>query len=297
MVGGKVAKRLELTDGRSRVSLAPDMGGGIAGMWTKDGVPVLRPLVAGVGPFGLASNVLVPFSNRISGGGFTFEGAHNVVPLNLEGQKFPIHGDGFQKPWDVTNQTSINAEIYLSDGGTGPWAYEARQRFALENGRLTVTLSMTNTGPRLPFGGGFHPWFPRLADTRLRFAAHSVWLEDADHLPTEKIALADNPDWDVGTSGALPQGLINNAFVGWDGRAGFDQPSLGITVDLCAQAPLDTAIVYSPDAQADFFCFEPVSHAVDAHNQPEQPGLAVLETGETLTLEMQIGWRNYENPA
>ena len=38
---------------------------------------------------------------------------------------------------------------------------------------------------------------------------------------------------------------------------------------------------------------EPVTHSVDAHNQPGQPGLAILDKGETMTLKMKIGWLPY----
>ena len=46
---------------------------------------------------------------------------------------------------------------------------------------------------------------------------------------------------------------------------------------------LRTYILYSPGRDASFFCFEPVSHVVDAHNLPGGPeanGLAILAAGE-----------------
>jgi aldose 1-epimerase len=39
----------------------------------------------------------------------------------------------------------------------------------------------------------------------------------------------------------------------------------------------------------DHFCLEPVSHPIDAFHQPGQPGLQVLEQGESLTLA--VSWR------
>ena len=50
-----------------------------------------------------------------------------------------------------------------------------------------------------------------------------------------------------------------------------------------ASAVLSTYLVYSPSRSADFFCFEPVSHPVDAFNLPGEPtshGLVILEVGE-----------------
>ena len=51
---------------------------------------------------------------------------------------------------------------------------------------------------------------------------------------------------------------------------------------------LGVFIVYSPSRDADFFCFEPVSHPVDAHHGE---GLTVLEPGELMSARMRLGWR------
>ena len=50
--------------------------------------------------------------------------------------------------------------------------------------------------------------------------------------------------------------------------------------------PLSTYIVYSPSDKADFFCFEPVTHPVDAHNLPGGPeanGLSILAPQEAVS--------------
>lgn len=62
-----------------------------------------------------------------------------------------------------------------------------------------------------------------------------------------------------------------------------------------AGPPLSTYILYSPSAESRFFCFEPVSHAVDAHNLPPGPeahGLVVLTPGATLATECGFRVRN-----
>ena len=302
MEDGRVVALLELEDERSRVRLVPDLGGAIADMDAKLSsrlAPVLRRWDGPqTGWIGVGSNILVPFSNRISGGGFysdqggsaTFHPIHPNVE-NLD--PFPLHGDGLLKSWQVVSHSSTDAVLRLVNGEIGDFRYTAEVRYLLSSGTLNITLGVTNKGIRLPFGGGFHPWLPRYSDTRLQFNAEAVWLEDNLHLPTEQIALKDYPEWDIGSLGFLPKGLINNAFTGWDGHAKIEQKGLGLTAVITAQAPLDTAIIYSPDCHANFFCFEPVTHSVDAHNQPGQPGLAILEQGETMALNMKIGWLPY----
>jgi aldose 1-epimerase len=53
---------------------------------------------------------------------------------------------------------------------------------------------------------------------------------------------------------------------------------------------LGTLILYSPSAQAPFLCLEPVSHPVDAHNLPGQPGLVRLAQGESLSAFLALSW-------
>lgn len=296
MAGGWVAKRLELNSVGARAVIVPELGAGIADLEAAgpDGAsrPVLRAWSGrpADGPFALACNLLVPFSNRIPGG-FMFDGVHHPMPPNLPGEPFAIHGDGFQKPWAVAERRDHTVTMTLDEGGFGPFRYRAEVRYELSESALIATLALTNTAERrLPHGLGFHPWFPRDARTRLSFVSDGVWLEDERHLPTERIAIADHPQWDFSSPRVLPVGLINNAFVGWRRTARIEQGPAAMSCTVRASDNLDVAIVYSPDGQADFFCFEPVSHAVDAHNRDALPGLVALEPGEQVSGWMEIGW-------
>ena len=164
--------------------------------------------------------------------------------------------------------------------------------YALHDGALEATLTVENRAPmRLPYGLGFHPWFPRHAGTSLTAGARRVWLEDERHLPTGVEPIAAHPDWDFSNGAPLPAGWINNGFDGWDGAATIVQPEDGIALSMQASPELDVFIVYSPSRDADFFCFEPVSHPVDAHHGE---GLTVLEPGETMSAGMRLGWRQLD---
>lgn len=305
MAGGRVAGLLELSDARTRLRLDPARGAAVAGMAARlpggDETPILQPWGdSRAGAFGGGMILLVPFSNRISGGGFvTGEGADrafHAIASNLAGEAFPIHGDGFQRPWAVAEATATRARLELEGGRIGPFAYHAEVEYALEDGALHATLVMTNDGPVLPFGGGFHPWLPRRPGTRLRFAADRVWLEDARHLPTEEVPVAERPGWDFADGVPLPPDWINNAFTGWKGRAWIEQPEGGIVVEVAAGDGLDTVILYAPDPDTGFFCLEPISHPVDAHNLPGWPGLCVLEPGASLILQMRLAWAQMGTP-
>ena len=150
---------------------------------------------------------------------------------------------------------------------------------------------MTNVGKiALPFGGGFHPWFPRSPATRLSFDAKAVWLEDETYLPTECLPLSENPDWRYDQPRGLPRSWINNCFTDWTGVARITQGADAVSCTLTANENIDFAMVFSPGEDAGFFCFEPVSHPVDAHNMPGAPGLRELAPDESMTMSFSMGW-------
>src|SRR3712207_2198636 len=50
-------------------------------------------------PMATSLQVLVPWVNRISGGGFSHDGSFHRLEPNRSGEPFPIHGNGFQQEW------------------------------------------------------------------------------------------------------------------------------------------------------------------------------------------------------
>ena len=110
--------------------------------------------------------------------------------------------------------------------------------------------------------------------------------ETDEHLPAGDAPVASRAAWDFAEPRALPAGWVNNAFLGWDGQARILWPERSLELDIEADPPLSTYILYSPSDKAGFFCFEPVTHSVDAHNLPGGPeanGLAVLAPQEALS--------------
>ena len=238
-------------------------------------------------PFAQGMNLLVPFSNRISMP-FTFAGKIYSVPANLLGEPFAIHGDAFQEPWDVQVQAGDHATLTMR-GDIGPFLYDARVAYVLGPSELSVRLDLTNRAEvTLPYGGGFHPWFPRYPTTKLAFRAGGYWPENKLHLPVTRTPVQVPGDWQFDHPSSLPYGWINAGFSNWDGVAHIYQPTIELTIK---GSGLSTALLYSPDADAPFFCFEPVSHPVDAHNLPGQPGLVPLAPGQSFTLTMQLSWQ------
>lgn len=278
---------MRLAAGQATTILDPQMGAGVVSLE----VGSRAILSTGTGrpagsPFAQGMNLLVPFSNRISGP-FPYDGRSHPVPANLPGEPFPIHGDGFQRAWTVTAQGPDRATLSLS-GDIGPFLYDAEVTYRLTPTALSARLTMTNRAAiALPYGGGFHPWFPRHPGTRLAFRATGYWPQDSRHLPRTTAPEPLPPALTFDPPAPLPDGWINTALSGWDGNATLHQPGLRITLHATG---CNTLILYSPAADAPFLCVEPVSHPVDAHTLPGQPGLTRLAPGESLTLGLTLSW-------
>lgn len=285
-------RAIGISNGQARIEVRPDLGAGLGAYdVVRDGValPVFRTADAAIShPFDLSNIVLVPFSGRLSGGGFTFDGIRYHVAPNFPGEKLPIHGSGFSSVWAPVAQKSGGIDLALSATGPGPFVYDAALTYQLTGTSLRMTLRVTNRAERrLPFGAGFHPWFVRDGGTRLTAPASMVWLEGEDHLPTGAVPVSGRPDMDFSVARKLPDDWINNGFSGWQGRARIDWPERNLSVAIEADRALGSYVLFSPSAGADFFCFEPVSHPVDAFNllgEPEGNGLKILAPGETFSV-------------
>jgi aldose 1-epimerase len=280
---------LTISDGASESAIVPGLGAGLAWYDLLIGgksAPIFRPCrnLSEAHPLDLALNLLVPWSNRISNGGFAFEGEFHPLEPNLPGETFPIHGNAFTSSWVVEGKNSSRATLTLDSSGPGPFRYASTVTYELRSGALSVELGVRNVGVKsLPFGLGLHPWLIRTHQTKLRARSERVVLENGDHLPAEEVDVGTRTDWNFEAPRRLPTRWINNAFLRWDGDANILWPDRGLALNISASPLLTTYVLYSPDGNSDFFCFEPVTHPVDAHNRKDGVGpnrLVVLKPGE-----------------
>lgn len=283
---------IALSDTALATGICPSFGGGMAYLdaW-REGVrvPLMRPLrppAMSAGTFEpnrLACYPLVPWSNRIDRGGFELDGVHVALSPNREDDPYPIHGTGWQRAWRLAQQAPGKIVLALDDTTPGGYAYQAEQCYALHGDTLRVTLTVCNAGEAaLPFGLGLHPFFLHHDGAHLRAMATQMWLNDGHSpIPTKRAAVP--PAWDFRDGRALPGEELNHCFVGWDGQATIEWPGQGLALDLAAN--MDAFILYTP-VGADFFCFEPVDHCIDAVHRPGGAlanGMTRLAPGERLT--------------
>ncbi len=273
---------LTAASGGLRCDIRPDLGGCVAGFWL-GGEAVLRS-VAGdrlENVRGSANFPFLPYSNRMGQCTLSWRGQAHRLRSNFDDSPHSLHGNGWQRPWTVHEQSRdrvVMALAHIPDSDW-PFAFDCTQTISLEGGGLQLALAFTNRAPApAPAGLGWHPYLARRPGARLAFNADARWDTDAGGLPQGSVAVA-------GLDAACDTLALNNCFDGWRGVAEL-QDSVMITR---VASDLPRLLVSTP-AGRDFVAVEPVSHVPNAFNSPdaEAQGMRVLTPGETLHAWMSI---------
>lgn len=263
--------------------LLPGLGGAI-GSLRLEGRDVLRPTPDGADdPFQTASFPLLPYANRIAHGLFPHGGRQWQLPLNFGDHPHSLHGIAWQRAWEVGQVAEAEAVLrFRHPGGQGwPWPFSAEQRFRLLADGFQQSLVLTNLADEtVPAGLGFHPYFPRHADSRLKAIVDAAWEADETCLPLGRAAADRFGDWAAGDSLTRPE-MVDNAHEGWAGEALISGG--GQAFRLTADGAPHLHLYIPPDS--DFFCAEPVTHLPDA---PNRGGLTELAPGARMEISMRI---------
>ncbi len=278
---------LHLKSGLLRCDIRPDLGGCLAGLWWGD-VPVLRSTA---GPALTSARLagsypLVPFSNRVAQAKLVWAGTSHPLVQNNAAEPHAIHGVGWQRPWEVLDESDQFALLSYQHKADAAWpfAFDTSQAFRLSEGALEITLSMTNqSSTPAPAGLGWHPYFVKRATSHLRFAASGRWEMGADKLPTQRLAA-------TGLDTACAALDVDHCFEGWQGEALLSDERLRVRI----ASSLKRLVVFT-NATRDFVAIEPVSHVNNAVNlmatgkwTADELGLRVLQPGESMSEVMSI---------
>ena len=152
----------------------------------------------------------------------------------------------------------------------------------------------------MPAGVGFHPFFPKPGTARLEAVAHRLWKGSAEEFPSRSAAIP--PELDFERSRPVRDACgIDHCYSGWNRHAAIEWPDARYRIALHADGRLDHFVLYVPQDR-DFFCIEPVSHAINAFNFPgsnEHVALALApgqERSATLTLHCERSTRTSVTP-
>ena len=198
---------ISLRTARLRLDVRPDIGGGCAGLWVNAGAVNAGDAgadwrrawvsMAGAREPGwfndLGCYLLAPWSNRVAGAAFPFEGRDVTLRADWP-DGTAIHGVVKDRAWRVLDRSPFSARLlFESDEYAGlnwRWRFRAVARYEVADedvpapggataaqhwrAALACDLEITNTDDRpMPAGGGWHPFFARTlwpgsADVRVR---------------------------------------------------------------------------------------------------------------------------------
>lgn len=281
------------------VEIAPRLGGRVTRFWWHDGdrnIDIFQPIDASVNDPNQSITggcfVLLPFSNRIANGVLNVPGQGSYpLTINEPGRGHTIHGHGRRQAWQVMTYSDDVLDLAYSHAAGDDgwiWPYQARMRIKLLGNQLIYHLSVTNHHAQLqmPAGLGLHPYFPRPQGVRLKAKLDDIWPADECRIPEGPAALP--ADLAFAAEAVLPAGL-DVGFGGWSGPAELHWPGSRPAVEIRADAVFSHLIIFTPP-KSDFFCVEPVSHAVDGFNAAGRgvpgSGLHMLASGECLQGEI-----------
>ena len=267
-----------------RLTILPAMGGGLTSFDARvhgaDWQPIFRRSNPNPSdPNELAFYPLLPWSNRVNPE-FVWAAQRYQLARNRDSEALPIHGDAWLSAWTTETHCENAVTLVLSAHSMPAYHYAARLRYELTEDALHIGLEVTHLGQQaMIYGLGFHPWIHRTTDTVLSACHESRWIEDPHtRLPVRRLP-AGEPHLNL-----LPADEINAVFEGWCSQARVEWPASELGMTVSASSCLNYFVLYSTGAEANFFCFEPVSHMINAHAQAEplQHGLKELQPGETL---------------
>lgn len=276
-----------------RVAAAPENGGALISASYK-GVDVLRPTPPAAlrsgDPLEMASFPLLPFSNRIRDGRFSFRSTEVSLPASTQHPPHALHGYGWSRRWypEVTNATEC-IMILEYPGDDWPWRFRAEQRIRISESSLSLSLSVRNeAATAMPLGLGFHPYFPRSPGCRIQAPVDGRWVSDAERLPVSHEIVSG--EMSLRTPTVLNGLDLDHCFTGWDGDAIIAWPEKGLSLRLTASKLLRFLVLWTPEG-TDFFCVEPVSHMIDAFNwchTAHDTGTIALEPGRSAEAAMVL---------
>lgn len=264
-------EQIILSDSSLSVGILPELGACLSFMRFKkkdQWVDVLRELNPDVKKLDVnnaAMFVMVPFSNRIRGGAFTYFGITRKMNKNQGGLEDPIHGDGWKSVWTVVEKNTQKVVLKLEhDKATGgfPFSYTCLLTYEIKNATLSVKMEVSNPSALpMPCGLGIHPFFKKYPDTTVQFETRTVWANESDPIdrPYETPVA-----WDFKTPKKMTE-EFDTCFGGFGGKAVISNPSQGTLIKISADPSFGHIVLYAPKHKR-YFSLEPATNANDAFN-------------------------------
>jgi aldose 1-epimerase len=291
---------ITLDNRQLRLVLDPDQGVNVMafsvqqrGAW----LPVMPDARTSNGDPKASSFVMLPYSNRIEQGRFTFGGQRYQL---ANGERHASHGDTRARPWrvDRASRTQIHCtfDSRQHEQVNWPWPFTATIEYTLDGLTLDARITLTNQGESaMPAGTGWHPYFNRTLTQpgepiEVQFTVTGVYPDANDNRipsgPAEPLA----PNQDFSTPKLLtPENFIDRCFPGYDGGGYFAWPHSGVKVSY--QTSGCTHLVFFNPPKP-YFAMEPVTNANNGVNLLTQgdptSGIRVLGPGGSMAVRFAM---------
>ncbi|MEZ4675594.1 MAG: hypothetical protein R2932_15290 [Caldilineaceae bacterium] len=292
---------ITISNDHLRLTVDPDQGVNVLAGYVQQArrwLPFMPDVREGSSDLKASSFLLVPYSNRIENGHFTFQG--QVYQL-ANGARHASHGDVRGRAWQIEQQnaTAIHCTLdsrHFTDVNW-PWPFTTTVRYAVQGQTLSSQLTVTNQGTMpMPAGLGWHPYYNRTLTRAgepvlLHFQVTSVYPDANDNRIPSGPAQPLAPHQDFRTERVLePGNFIDACFYGYDGGGTIIWPESGIRLTYRAPAPCRHLILYNPAKP--YFAAEPVTNANNGINLlaagDPTSGMQCLQPGETLTATFDV---------
>lgn len=302
--------RVIIKNSKLEVEIACGIGGSISrfGFWQtlnnkKEFFPILRsgPSIANpqnpLAASDMSCHAGIPFLNRIEP--CLYQGKIIGERTNHPTVKHNIHGDTWQKPWELVSKNNNSVILkYLHNTEKGfPFKYKAMQSFMLSNVGLLIATEIINleTFP-IPVGCGLHFYWHRTEKMVIKANNNVLQFDVMTDQPDAKER--PTPDFSNCSNGKLVkdmQGLDAN-FTNPDARFAISYPEYNKKI----------SVMTTGDNQKNFLticvpnwthalCAEPLTHAIYGTSNVvkgikslEETGIMMLNSNQSFKSKTQI---------
>lgn len=233
---------------------------------------------------------LAPWANRLDEAAFYANGKR--YPFNLElgnvragQQNHPIHGFLTNAPqWEVVEAKADGGAAWVTSRlefyryphmmAQFPFAHTIEMTYRLQDGALEVRTALHNVSEEpMPVAIGFHPYFqvndaPR-DEWTFGLGARTEWVLAPDKIPTgEKRPIEQLLPHAHGgpLAGLSLDHVFGDLIRDPQGRATMWVKGKNERIDVVFGPKYKAVVVYAPNSQSKFICFEPMAGITDAMN-------------------------------
>jgi aldose 1-epimerase len=227
---------------------------------------------------------MAPWPGRLANGRFEWQG--RSLQLRRTHGRHAIHGLTWNRQWTVEAMTGDAATLSIElPRDEWPMGGRVEQRVRVSDAGVELEAEIRADKP-MPAALGWHPWFLRRGDPRLRVDAASHQLTEG-MIPTgETVPVSRKTDLRGGPR--LGRRRLDLAYLGAREPAFVTWPDLELRIRFePSPAPL---VVYTP---RDSFCVEPLTappNALASTAADRAGGASILSAGERLVASLAMTW-------